>query len=285
MDMRPRGGGRKEVINMISLRRRRQKAQNDVIRDTHAEAPKTRVMPERMAALTDRGLKRPTNQDRVLAQELPDGSILLAVADGVGGIAGGETASAEAIQALLRELANAPSRDPTAALERAFSVANERVRAQAAERPELEGMTSTLTAALVRGSTAWVANAGDSRGYWFHKAQLQQLTMDHTWVAEQLRAGRLTDEEAKRSAFRNVITRGIGVADAVEPDIVGPATLEKGDVLLLCSDGLYRMVSDAAIARVLESGTPHSMAERLIHLANEAGGSDNISVVVFHTDS
>jgi len=284
INMRPRGGGGKEVVKMLSLRRRERKAQNDVIRDTHAQAAKTKVMPERMAALTDRGLKRPTNQDRVLAQELPNESILLAVADGVGGIEGGETASAEAIEALLTELANAPDDEPTAALARAFSVANERVRARAGERPELEGMASTLAAALVRGNTAWVANAGDSRVYRVHKAQLQQLTMDHTWVAEQLRAGRLTDEEAKRSAFRNVITRGIGIANAVEPDIVGPVTLEKGDVLLLCSDGLYRAVSDAQIASVLGSGTPHSMAERLIRLANDAGGPDNISAVVFRTD-
>jgi serine/threonine protein phosphatase PrpC len=281
--MRPRGGGGKEVVKMLSLRRRGRKAQSDVIRDAHAQAAKTKVMPERMAALTDRGLKRPTNQDAVLAQELPGESILLAVADGVGGIQGGETASAEAIEALLTELANAPDDDPTEALKRAFSVANERVRARAVERPELEGMASTLVAALVRGNTAWVANAGDSRGYWFHKAQLQQLTVDHTWVAEQLRAGRLTDEEAKSSSFRNVITRAIGIAEAVEPDIVGPITLPKGSLILLCSDGLYRMVSDTAIARVLESGTPHSMAERLIGLANDAGGSDNISVVVFRT--
>jgi protein phosphatase len=100
-------------------------------------------------------------------------------------------------------------------------------------------------------------------------------------VAEQLRAGRLTDEEAKISAFRNVITRAIGIADAVEPDTVGPIKLPNGSLLLLCSDGLYRMVSDEAIARVLESGTPHSMAEQLVRLANDAGGSDNISVVVF----
>ena len=266
---------------MLSLRRRGRKAQSDVIRADHAQAPKTEMMPERMAALTDRGLKRPTNQDAVLAQELPGESILLAVADGVGGTEGGETASAETIEALLAELANAPDDDPTAALERAFSVANQRVRARAVERPELEGMASTLAAALVRGDKAWVASAGDSRVYRFHKGRLRQLTVDHTWVAEQLRAGRLTDEEAKISAFRNVITRAIGIADAVEPDTVGPIKLPNGSLLLLCSDGLYRLVSDTAIARVLESGTPHSMAERLVRLANDAGGSDNISVVVF----
>jgi serine/threonine protein phosphatase PrpC len=282
--MRPRGGGGKEVVKMLSLRRRERKAQKDVIRSAHAQAAKTKLMPERMAALTDRGLKRPTNQDRVLAQELPGGAVLLAVADGVGGIGGGETASAEAIEALLTELENAPSDDPTALLWRAFSVANQRVRAQAAERPELKGMASTLATALVRGDTAWVASAGDSRVYLFHQAQLRQLTLDHTWVAEQLRAGLLTDEEAKGSAFRNVITRGIGIAETVQPDMAGPVALAKGDLLLLCSDGLYRAVSDTQIASVLESGTPHSMAERLIHLANDAGGSDNISVVVLRID-
>jgi serine/threonine protein phosphatase PrpC len=269
---------------MISLRRRGRKAQKDAICSARSAGPQTMVTLERVAALTDRGLKRPTNEDRALARELPDGSILLAVADGVGGIAGGETASAQAIETTATELASAPRDDPAAALKRAFSIANERVRAQAAQRPELEGMASTLASALVRGSAAWVASAGDSRVYLFRQAQLRQLTVDHTWVAEQLRAGRLTDEEAKSSAFRNVITRGIGIADTIEPDIVGPVTLGRDDVLLLCSDGLYRLVSDGQIVSVLESGTAHSMAERLIVLANEAGGSDNISVVVFRTD-
>jgi serine/threonine protein phosphatase PrpC len=269
---------------MISLRRRGRKAQKDAISSARAAGPQTMVTPERVAALTDRGLKRPTNEDRALARELPDASILLAVADGVGGIAGGETASAEAVETLATELANAPGDDPTVALKRAFSVANERVRGQAAARPELEGMASTLAAALVRASAAWVASAGDSRVYLLHQGQLRQLTADHTWVAEQLRAGRLTDKEAKSSAFRNVITRGIGIAETIQPDVAGPVTLEKGDVLLLCSDGLYRLVGDAQIVSVLESGTAHSMAERLILLANDAGGSDNISVVVFRTD-
>jgi protein phosphatase len=261
--MRPRGGGGKEVVKMISLRGRGRKALKDAIRRARAAGRQTMVEPESVAALTDRGLKRPTNEDRVVARELPDGSMLLAVAT---------------------EQANAPSDDPAAALKRAFSVANQRVRAQAAERPELEGMASTLAAALVRGNTAWVANAGDSRVYLFDQGQLRQLTLDHTWAAEETRAGRLTDEEARISPFRNVITRAIGIAESVAPDIVGPTTLAKGS-LLLCSDGLYRFVSDAEIARVLESGTPHSAAERLILLANEAGGSDNISVVVFRADS
>ncbi len=239
------------------------------------------MIPERMAALTHRGLKRATNQDYVLAQELAGGSILLAVADGVGGVGGGETASAEAIQALAAELDKMPESDPRAALSRAFSVANERVRARAAKRPELQRMASTLVAALVRGNEAWVASAGDSRAYHFGQNELRQLTQDHTWVAEQVRAGRLTEEEAKTNEFRNVITRGIGIEETVEPDIVGPVALPDESLLLLCSDGLSRVVSDPEIAGVLESGTAHEMAERLIALANDAGGPDNISVVIF----
>jgi serine/threonine protein phosphatase PrpC len=263
--------------------RRRQTARSDGAANPGTGVLGVQVMPERMVALTDRGVKRAANQDRVLAQELPDGSILLAVADGAGGVGGGEVASAEAIDALAVELPEAASAEPGAALGRAFSVANERVRARAAERPELEGMASTLVAALVRGNTAWVANAGDSRAYLFDQKRLRQLTLDHSWVAEEVRAGRLTEEEAKKSAFRSVITRGVGVSETIEPDTVGPVTLPGGSLLLLCSDGLYRVVSDSEMAGVLESGAPHDMAERLIALANEGGGPDNISVVIFRS--
>ena len=141
-------------------------------------------------------------------------------------------------------------------------------------------MATTLVAALVRGHSAWLASVGDSRAYLFHQGELTQRTQDHSWVAEQIRAGRLTEEEAEHSEFRNVITRAVGVADTVEPDKVGPISLPAGSLLLLCSDGLHRVVSDDEIAAVLASGTPQEMAERLIALANEAGGPDNISVAI-----
>ena len=236
--------------------------------------------PERMAARSDRGLKRPDNQDRALARELPEGSVLAAVADGVGGTGGGGIASAEAIQALLTHLSNSPGDDPAAALEQAFLIANQGVRARAEDRPEFQGMATTLVAALVRGDSAWVANVGDSRAYLFHQGQLRQLTQDHSWVAEQVRAGRLSEEEAQRSDLRNIITRGIGVAETVQADVIGPVPLPADSLLLLCSDGLHRVLSDAEIAAVLSSGTPDSMAQRLIDLANEGGGPDNISVVI-----
>ncbi len=196
---------------------------------------------------------------------------------------GGDIASAEASQALVAELRKKSDDDPPAALARAFLVTNQRVRAHAGEQRDTQGMASTLVAALSRGDTAWLANVGDSRAYLFHRTQFRQLTLDHSLVAEQVRAGRLTAEEANRSEFRNVITRGIGVAETVEPDIIGPVTLPDGSLLLLCSDGLYRAVSEERIAEVLSSGTPAEMAARLIELANQGGGPDNIAVAILRS--
>lgn len=234
---------------------------------------------DRMAARTDRGRKRSENQDAVLVRELPDGTVVAAVADGVGGASGGELASAGAIEALLAELWINPCDDGAGSLRRAVASANAAVRAEAAERG-LEGMATTLVAALVCDGSAWVANVGDSRAYVYEDGSLRQLTEDHSWVAEQVRAGRLTEEEAETNAFRNVITRAVGSAESVEADIFGPVPLPAGSLLLLCSDGLYRAVSDAAIADTLASGDPATMAARLVTLANEAGGPDNVSVVI-----
>jgi len=245
-----------------------------------ARTQEASVTPQSIAARTDRGLKRADNQDRALAQELPDGSVLAAVADGVGGVSGGEAASTQAMHALLAGVLSDDRAGAADMLERAFVSANEQVRARAAQRPELQGMATTLVAALVRGQSAWLASVGDSRGYLFHQGQLTQLTQDHSWVAEQVRSGRLTEEDAQHSEFRNVITRAIGVAETVEPDTLGPISLPPGSLLLLCSDGLHRVASDTEIATVLASGTPDEMAERLIGLANEAGGPDNISVAI-----
>jgi len=206
--------------------------------------------------------------------------VLAAVADGVGGVSGGEAASTQAMHALLAGVLSDDRAGAADMLERAFVSANEQVRARAAQRPELQGMATTLVAALVRGQSAWLASVGDSRGYLFHQGQLTQLTQDHSWVAEQVRSGRLTEEDAQHSEFRNVITRAIGVAETVEPDTLGPISLPPGSLLLLCSDGLHRVASDTEIATVLASGTPDEMAERLIGLANEAGGPDNISVAI-----
>ncbi len=238
---------------------------------------------ERIAALTDRGLKRATNEDSVLAEELPHGSVLLAVADGVGGAAHGEIASDETVHVLHDELLKARIDDPAEALERALAMANRRLRDLSRERGEPAGMASTLVAALVRDGAAWVTNAGDSRAYLLHDGRLQQISRDHSLVAEQVRAGVLTAEEAERSEYRSIIVRGIGVDETIEPYSAGPVHLPAESVLLLCSDGLYRVVSEERIAEVLSSGTPAEMAERLIELANRGGGPDNIAVAILRS--
>jgi len=236
-----------------------------------------------MAALTDPGRVRTVNEDCVLAKELRDGSILLAVADGVGGMKGGEVASAATIAALAGESLWAEAADPRAALEQGFLLANERVCDLGRDRSR--PMASTLVAALVRDAQVWVTNAGDSRAYMFDGERLEQLSRDHSLVAEHVRAGILTAEEGEHSDYRNVITRGIGVEDVVEPDSAGPFPLPLGGILLLCSDGLHGAVAEDQIKDALSSGTADTVARSLIDMANAAGGHDNISVVILKADS
>jgi protein phosphatase len=220
------------------------------------------TISERIGARTDRGLKRTGNQDRILAEELPDGAVLAAVADGVGGAAGGDVASSTAIEALHEEFTRGPYTEPDEVLARGFATSNQAVRERAAERAATKGMATTLVAALIDDDSAWIANLGDSRCYLFHEGALSQLT------------------EASKSNYRNIITRGIGVAETAEPELTGPVSLPGGSLLLLCSDGLHGVVSDTDIAEVLGSGTPSRMAEQLIDLANRAGGPDNVSAVI-----
>ena len=241
-------------------------------------------MPTQIAALTNRGQKRSVNEDTVLAEELPDGSILLAVADGVGGLSQGEVASTEAVRVLRDEIGRASLDDPASVMKDAFSLANQRVRALAQQREGQAAMASTLVAALVRDGRAWLAHVGDSRAYLLHESRLQQLTQDHSLVAEQIRAGTIQPEEADSVSYGNLITRGIGVEETIEADAFGPHELPPSMPLLLCSDGLYRVLRDSEFAQILSTGDLQAMAERLVQRANEEGGPDNISVVILRSE-
>jgi protein phosphatase len=237
-------------------------------------------MPPRFAAATDPGLRRTLNEDVALARELPAGGVLLAVADGAGGMGGGDIASAETIAAVIEVCGSFEAAAPAETLREAVARANTRVRERAASESRLAAMASTLVAAIIRDGTAWVASIGDSRAYLFANSQLEQLTEDDSWVAEQVRSGRMAAEQAARSPHRNIITRAIG---AQEEALVAPTehVLAAGDVLLLCSDGLHGVVDDAAIAAVLAGAEPDAAAAALIALANRAGGPDNIAVAVY----
>jgi serine/threonine protein phosphatase PrpC len=230
-------------------------------------------------ALTHPGFVRPSNQDAVLAEALPGGVLLLAVADGVGGYPGGEVASRLAIETLRDSMRGRPLDDPAASLVRTFEEAHARIRSE--QTGEHEWMSTTLVAAVVSGLTAWVANVGDCRAYiGSGGGELRQVTRDHSWVEEQMRAGRLQADDPLVAAARHLITRSVGAEASVEVDRFGPLALAEGDTLLLCSDGLHGPVPDDAIAEALQLPGEEA-AEQLVQAALAHGGPDNIGVALY----
>ncbi|MGE3075009.1 MAG: PP2C family serine/threonine-protein phosphatase [Dehalococcoidia bacterium] len=239
-----------------------------------------------LAARSDTGRSRTNNQDYAYAGELPGAPnwTLLAVADGLGGHARGEWASRRAIELLASALGEAlESETPAAALEQTIQLANAGIHAEA-RTLGAAGAATTLVVALVRGREAWWANVGDSRLYRHHSGAVSQVSDDHSWVAEQVRASRLPRSAMKEHPEKNVVTRTVGFEATVSPDVGGPLLLREGESLVLCSDGLHGPVSDEVLGRsIAELGCEHA-AERLVELANDAGGPDNITVVIAHID-
>jgi protein phosphatase len=241
-----------------------------------------------VASKTDTGKRRSENQDAVLVHDVQttDGVVhLLAVADGVGGGPGGQLASEQTLRSLTESVAGAMTQDPPEALHDGVLLANATVKRIADQKPELSGMASTLTAALVRDGRVWLANVGDSRVYLIRDRTAWPLTYDHSWVAEQVEAGKMTAEQAASDSRRNMITRAVGSDSRMAPDVYEPLILENGDILLLCSDGLYGVVDDPELAGMASDMTPDEAVEKLVALANERGGPDNISVVIARWES
>ena len=216
---------------------------------------------------------RPYQEDAVLAEPLSDGRTLVAVADGMGGHAAGDVASALALETLKAALLE--GRD----LEAAFLLANERVLAEANE-PGKEGMGTTLVAMLLTGGSYQIANIGDSRGYVLATGGIQQVTEDHSYVAEAIRQGQ-SESEAAASKWRNVLTRAIGTDAELTVDLFGPFPVEDGTAVLLCSDGLYKALSDGDLQDLfVQSAEPPGAAQAMIAEAYEQGSDDNISVAI-----
>ena len=227
----------------------------------------------RYSAVSDVGRLRKNNQDSGYA-----GARLLVVADGMGGAPAGDVASAETVLAF-RPLDDEAPGDLVEALAGAVRSANERVAARIQADPSVEGMGTTVTAVLFDGEQMALAHLGDSRGYRLRDGELAPLTNDHTLVQGLVDAGRLTEEEARHHPHRSMILRVVDDA----PDSTADITLldpRPGDRLLLCSDGLTGVVSEASIAEVLADGTPDSAALELTELALRAGGPDNITCIV-----
>jgi protein phosphatase len=239
-------------------------------------------MPDRFFAVRDRGQRRSSNQDHAAAVALPGGYILLIVADGVGGAGGGETASEETVNAFVATMWADEIADPGLALSKALDQANSRVRQLQSTDTKLAHMATTLVSALIQGDDAWIVNVGDSRAYRCANGTLEPLTQDDSWIAEQVRSGAMTAEEAAKSPYQNVITRGVGVEENLKIERIVHQRLEVDDSILLCSDGLYRSVPGETIAATLaELEDADKASEKLVELANEAGGPDNISVALY----
>jgi protein phosphatase len=229
------------------------------------------------AARSDVGRVREGNEDRYLARPP-----VFAVADGMGGHQAGEVASELAMSVLGESLDQDPSLDGEA-IAWAMEEANRVIRGEARRRPELVGMGTTCTVAVV-GLEIRIAHVGDSRAYRLREHVLEQLTEDHSLVARMVREGFIDSDAASTERLRHVITRALGATDGIEVDVV-TADRAPGDRLLLCSDGLHGQVDDAAIARVLsEEPDPAKAADRLVELANDSGGDDNVTVVVIVVD-
>ena len=219
--------------------------------------------------------RRASNQDAVVAGRLTDGRELVAVADGMGGHQGGEVASQRALDTLVASL------EAGRTLRDAMVDANAAVYRAAQENPAWTGMGTTVVALLRSGARYQIANVGDSRAYRVSEDGIHQITDDHSFLAEALRAGQMAPEEAKNSRWRNALTRAIGTDPEVEVDSFGPFEVQQSQTVVLCSDGLHGSITDEAMLSCLQQhkdvwGAAMCLADQ----AFKNGSKDNISVAV-----
>jgi serine/threonine protein phosphatase PrpC len=238
-----------------------------------------------IAQRTDVGRQRPHNEDNV-AYIVPKDAMLQAkkgalfiVADGMGGHAAGEVASEMAVRTVSTLYYQDNDSDVAASLLRSIKHTNAIIYQRARQQAEHNGMGTTCVTAVLLHNRAYIANVGDSRAYLVRRGWVRQVSQDHSWVAEQVRAGAMTEAEARMHQLRNMITRSLGSLPEVEVDIF-IEQVQEGDTLLLCSDGLSGMISDNEIAQIIEQYTPQECVHRLIERANAHGGPDNITVLV-----
>jgi serine/threonine protein phosphatase PrpC len=242
-----------------------------------------------MVSRSDIGNIRLVNEDRAVVRHEPGGWSVAVVADGMGGQQAGDIASQMAVDVILRELQRlTPSmsvEDCKQALQQAIEAANENIYEFALGRENYHGMGTTVVTVIAGSEQAIVGHIGDSRAYLIDDVSIVRLTEDHSLVNELVKNGHITPEEAAHHPRRNVLIRALGTDPAVEADIrVVP--WKKGDMLLLCTDGLHGLVDDATIEEIAR-GEPDldRLSVRLIHSALDAGGDDNITVIIIRNDA
>lgn len=233
-------------------------------------------------SITDTGRLRNNNQDCVFCEENTVGQFpnLFLVADGMGGHQAGDTASRMCIDEVVRQMQDANARTPVSAFEKAIEVANEKILEKASQDSALSGMGTTLVGMTIENNVAYIVNVGDSRLYLLRN-ELKQITVDHSLVEEMVQSGEIQKEEMRTHPNKNIITRALGTDLAVRPDCF-EIEVDEGDVILLCSDGLSNMLEDEQIETIVRENIEDMRLAGtcLVEQANEAGGKDNISVIL-----
>jgi len=233
------------------------------------------------SAVSDRGRKRTSNEDSY-GFSVEHG--VYVVCDGMGGAAAGEIASSLAVDEIMRLVAGSSTRPARGEMETAIAAANHAIYSRAQRNHKLSGMGTTMVVLVAEERRVTVFNIGDSRCYRLRDRRLEQVTLDHSLVEEQMRLGRMTLAEAQRSPLRNVITRALGTQKEVTPDIF-ELEADPGDLFLICSDGLTRELDDPLIESLLSIDLPlDELCGRLVGAANKAGGHDNITALLVRAE-
>ncbi|HSY90782.1 MAG TPA: PP2C family serine/threonine-protein phosphatase [Candidatus Binatus sp.] len=239
------------------------------------------------ASLTDVGLQRTNNEDSHLYWE-PDSDEdfrrkgrLAVIADGMGGYEGGQEASRLAVETVRSVYDNAFNGDPQATLSAAFEAAHQNIQRFAQDHPQFYGMGTTCTALSIVGRQLHFAHVGDSRLYLIRAETISRLTRDHSYVGRLVESGIVRSEDAESHPQRHILTAALGSGRDIVPHIPDlPVPLEEGDILLLCTDGLWGLVGDPDLARVAHSNPPAEACQKLVTMALERGGPDNITALV-----
>lgn len=225
--------------------------------------------------LTDIGLKRKINQDAFLMDEKQH---LYVVADGMGGHLGGEVASRLAVETVQKFCLESSSLSPQNLLQQGINLACQNIHAESQKNEELNGMGTTVVAMLFSKDVVFIGQVGDSRAYLLQKGGIWQLTEDHSLLNEEIRAGRLSADQAETYKFKNVITRSVGYEPQVLVDIYR-RKIRPGDIYLSCTDGLSGLVNPEEIRKTMETHGIENGLAKLVQLAKDRGGDDNITVV------
>jgi PPM family protein phosphatase len=239
-----------------------------------------------VASLSDVGCQRENNEDSYLYWEPADSDFerkgrLAVIADGMGGYEGGQEASRLAVQTIREVYDNVVADDPQAALLEAFAAAHERIQAYASQHPDLHGMGTTCTALVVRGKELFFAHVGDSRLYLVRRANISRLTRDHSYVARLVENGIVRPEDAEKHPQRHILTAALGSGTHVSIDgAENSVALHEGDDLILCTDGLWGVVTEQELAAAVGGRSPTESCASLVKLALQRGGPDNITIQV-----